>query len=92
MKRYEKVSQQFERFFNADELESVINSKADTKRVERLISKKATHEDVQNCLKTIQNLFERIYQMSILQLETSRSLVPTKSSSSTINIETAQAK
>lgn len=46
MKKYEKVSRQFERFFNAEELEKVLNSKADTKRIEKLISRKATHTDI----------------------------------------------
>jgi len=46
MKKYEKVSCQFEKFFNAEELEKVLNSKADTKRVEKLMSKKATHSDI----------------------------------------------
>jgi hypothetical protein len=86
------VSRSFQRFFNADALEKIINSKADTKRVERLLGEKATHGDIQNCLKVVKNLFDRIYQMSVLQVETSRSLVPTKSSSSSINIETTQAK
>ena len=48
--QYEKVSQQFQRFFNADELEKVINSKADIRRVDRQLSNKATHSDIQNCL------------------------------------------
>jgi len=89
---YEKVSHQFQRFFHAEELEKVINSKADFKRVEKLLSDKATHLDVQNCLRVVQDLFERIHQMSVLQVETSRSLLPSKSSSSASNIETTQAK
>jgi hypothetical protein len=59
--KYEKISNQFTKFFNSDDLESVLNAKADTKKVEKMLVDKASQLDIHNCLKVVDNLFKRIY-------------------------------
>jgi hypothetical protein len=66
LQKYEKVCQQFKKFFNAEDLGNLIDTKCATKKVERLLKPLALQTDVENCLKVVQTLFDRIQQMSIL--------------------------
>jgi hypothetical protein len=76
MSNYERVLNQFSKFFDQEELAKVIDRKADVSLVQNVQDIKANKIDVEGCLKLVETVHERIKHMSILQVEIARSLVP----------------
>ena len=89
---YENVVKQFGKFFNQEGLADILNKKAENSRVDLCLLEKANNKDLDRCYSIIEQLYARIRQLSILVLEVSRALVPQRSSSSMVNVETIQAK
>lgn len=69
-----------------------MSKKAENSRVDLCLLEKANNKDLERCYATIEQLYARIRQLSILVLEVSRALVPSRSSSSIVNVETIQAR
>jgi hypothetical protein len=76
MSNYERVLNQFSKFFDQEELAKIIERKADVSLVQNVQDIKANKSDVEGCLKLVETVHERIKHMSILQVEMARSLVP----------------
>lgn len=76
MSNYERVLNQFSKFFDQEELTKLIERKADISLLQNVQDIKANKGDVEGCLRLIETVHERIKHMSILQVEMARSLVP----------------
>lgn len=50
----------FGKFFNQEALTSILDQKADTKKLDKKLEDKATVNDVQKCLKVIDSLYKRL--------------------------------
>jgi hypothetical protein len=66
MSNYERVLNQFSKFFDQEELAKIIERKADVSLVQNVQDIKANKSDVEGCLKLVETVHERIKHMSIL--------------------------
>jgi len=66
MSSYERVLNQFSKFFDQEELAKLIDRKADVSLIQNVQDIKANKGDVEGCLKLIETVHERIKHMSIL--------------------------
>jgi hypothetical protein len=53
MANYDRITQQFGKFFNQEELAVALNKKADIKQVQTALGEKASYVDFEHCLKVI---------------------------------------
>lgn len=83
---------QFQKFFNEEEIQTIIDRKADIELIDRLESTKAQKTDVQVTNSLIECLNGRLKHMSILVTELARANVPSKPSSSFKGGETINTK
>ncbi|CDW78660.1 UNKNOWN [Stylonychia lemnae] len=89
MANYERVLNQFSKFFDQEELNKTLERKVDVEVVQTLQDIKANKVDLEGCLNLIESLHSRLKHMSILSVEMARSLLPIKSSN---NFQTAESK
>eukprot|EP00347_Sterkiella_histriomuscorum_P017210 403350256 len=89
MANYEKVLNQFQKFFDQEELNKILERKCDIEVVQTLQDIKANKIDLEACLGLIDSVHSRLKHMSILTVELARSLLPMKSSS---NFDTQETK
>lgn len=82
LEKYDRIANEFNKFFNQDELMKIINSKVDREDVERLTNKKAGKLEFNTSLDLIENLYSRIKHMSVMILEVTKVLLPGNASSS----------
>jgi hypothetical protein len=87
--QFEKVREQFAKFFNTEELTKIISKKADIKQVEEVSKRMVSMVEIEKQNNISESLYQRLRQVSSLLVEVSSALVPTKSSTSTHNAETA---
>lgn len=80
MVNYEKVLSQFQKFFNQEELQKIIDRKADILLVQDVQEVKANRQEVEECHLLIEGVHERLKHLSIVQVEMARQMVPQKSS------------
>lgn len=88
---YDRVAESFQRFFGQDELQQVLDRKADLELVQRLQDTKATKQEITYQSSLIDALNVRLKHMSILISEIAKSAIPSRASSSfkaTENINT----
>jgi len=88
MEKYDKIATSFQKFFNHEELSKVIDSKLDKRDLEKRLTELTPVTEHESVLNLIDSLYKRLRQVSLMQVEISRSLVPSKTSSSTYNVET----
>jgi len=88
MEKYDKIATSFQKFFNHEELSKVIDSKLDKRDLEKKLTDLTPLADHTSALILIDSLYKRLRQISLMQVEITRSLVPSKTSSSTYNVET----
>jgi len=92
MEEYDKVTQNFSRFFNSDELQRIIDTKVDTRTLTQVFQLKASKKELESAMSVIENLYQRLRHLSILQVELARVLVPGDASSSMQAGETINTK
>lgn len=92
LNQYEKVRESFAKFFNTDELTKILSKKADISQVEEVSKRMVSMVEIDKQNKTSDNIYQRLLQVSLLLVEVSSALVPTKTSTSTHNAETTQAR
>ncbi len=78
MINYEKVLNQFSKFFDQEELHKILERKADVDFVQNLGDVKANKIDLEGCLNLIESVHERLKHLSILQVEVTRAMIPIK--------------
>lgn len=66
MVNYERVLTQFQKFFDQEELQKIIDSKADLAIVQNMKEFKANKVEVEQCLMLIDTVHERLKHLSIL--------------------------
>ena len=88
MVNYEKVLLQFSKFFDQEELQKILDRKADIILLQSVQEAKANKTDLEECLHLIDNVHERLKHLSIVQVEIARSMIPQKTTS-TYNKEEA---
>lgn len=79
---YEKVTKQFQKYFNTEELQSTLEGKADLRMIESLRQTKAQKSDVTEVQNLLSALNVRLKHVSILMAEMAKAVVPIKASSS----------
>ena len=90
MMGYDKVTQAFSKYFHSDQIDELVQAKADVNYVEKQLGTKASNLDLERCIMTLGQLHARLKQLSIVQVEVAKSLVPgLKSASTHYNFETA---
>lgn len=80
MANYERVLNQFSKFFDQEELNKILERKCDIDVVQTLQDIKANKIDLEACLGLIDSVHARLKHMSIITVELARSLLPVKSS------------
>jgi hypothetical protein len=88
LNQYEKVRESFAKFFNTDELTKILSKKADISQVEEVSKRMVSMVEIDKQNKISDNIYQRLLQVSLLLVEVSSALVPTKTSTSTHNAET----
>eukprot|EP00347_Sterkiella_histriomuscorum_P007153 403350064 len=78
MQNYERVLNAFQKFFDQEELQKILDNKANLDMIQNLNDAKASKLQVLQINQMIEQLLERIKQLSILQVETARTLIPQK--------------
>ena len=76
MKKYEKVTHAFAKFFNEYELDKIIEEKVDNRTMLRIAQTKASRTELDNTIQIIESMYARLRSLSILTVEMARSLVP----------------
>lgn len=92
MKKYDNVAQQFCKFFNSDLLQQIVDNKVDNSQLDRLLTKKVSREEFDKFLQVTDLLDKKIKQISTMQVEIAKTLIPTTAASIYTPQETAQAK
>ena len=92
MEQYDEVVRKFAKFFNSDELQRIIDTKVDTKTLTEVFQLKASKKQLESAMTVIENLYQRLRHLSILQVELARVLVPGNASSSMKAGETINTK
>ena len=64
MVQYDKVATAFGRYFNADHLHNILESKAELSQVEAFLDSKASRSELSYCIGVIENLTQKIRQLS----------------------------
>lgn len=80
--QYEKVAKQFQQFFNTEEIQSIVDRKADIELIEKLQQTKAQKTELAVTNSLIDQLHGRLKHMSILVAELAKASIPSKASSS----------
>jgi hypothetical protein len=76
MKHYDHVAAQFSKFFHEDDLATQFKRKVDINLFNKMTDIKASREELNQTLHIIDTLYERLRNLSLLQVEMARSLVP----------------
>ena len=92
LQQYERVAQGFSKFFSQDELFRVLDNVVDQKALLKVSQTKASKKEFKQAMSIIESLYQRLRQLSIMQVETSRVLVPGKTSSSMKAAEAINSK
>jgi hypothetical protein len=92
MKHYDSIATQFSKFFHEDELANRFAAKVDVERFKEMENVKASRDELNQTLRIIDSLFERLRNLSLLQVEVSRSLAPLSSSGTFDAQQTAQER
>ena len=66
MVNYEKVLLQFSKFFDQEELQKILDRKADIILLQSVQEAKANKTDLEECLHLIDNVHERLKHLSIV--------------------------
>ena len=92
MVNYERVLNQFQKFFDQEELQKVLDGKANLNLIQYLDENKVNKIEHQKCLQMIESIYERIKHIAILQVETARSLMPQKNANNFEKTESFNSK
>ena len=57
MEQYDRVTQNFSKFFNSDELQRIIDTKVDTKTLTQVFQLKASKKELESAMSVIENLY-----------------------------------
>jgi len=76
--RYEKIRQEFHKFFNQDELSYVVENKADIKMIDKVMDIKASKDELANTEAMLENLNDRVKHISNLFSTFTTSMLPYK--------------
>lgn len=79
-KEYDKVANEFKKFFSQDELSIQIERKADKTQLSKVEKAKANKEQIVETVALVESLNERVKHMAILQNEVATSLEPIRNS------------
>jgi hypothetical protein len=69
MVMYEKVTNQFSKFFNQKELDRIIDDKVDNRTMLRMAQTKASRSELSNAMEIMNKLYQRVKTISILLVE-----------------------
>ncbi|CDW87578.1 UNKNOWN [Stylonychia lemnae] len=89
---YERVLNAFQKFFDHEELQKVLDGKANLSLIQNLDEIKASKAQVSNCYKILEQMHDRIRQISILMVETAKTIQPQKNSNNFEKTESLNSK
>ena len=66
MAQYSKVAHAFKKFFNAEELEKVLDQKVDKTKLLKVVQTKASKSDLDSAVELVKKLYARCRTLSIM--------------------------
>lgn len=78
MKNYENLLSDFRKLFGDDTFSAVMDRKVDVGDFQELVSYKANKVDLSSCFSCLESLHQRLEHISLLMVETTKSMVPVK--------------
>lgn len=76
MKKYDKVTQDFAKFFDSDVLSKVLEAKVDVLHLEKVFKTKVSTDDFDHLIYVQELLDKKIQHISMIQVELTKSLIP----------------
>ena len=76
MEQYKKITVQFKKFFNQDELENRFNKKADIEFVNKIDKEKVSKNELQNIQEMIKGYDAKLKTISVYAFELANSMLP----------------
>ena len=74
--KYEKVYKAFSTYFTSESLTKLVDSKIDIHQLRTYMKSQATKQDLDLHLQMLKDQARRLEQLSLMQVETARSLLP----------------